>query len=179
MKWPPVLEYRLNEPSPPSPTVKAFGATVPGTKLRLLASGRRGAAGEERGEAGGRADGVVHRRVARQGLGAARDGDAAEGELAGQIEGLPGGERRRRDGRRRLAGAGVEQADGGAQRVEEEAAGAGRGVVAGDVDDEVAAGVGEQVEGAVRPRATVKALGRTVPGTKLRLLASGRAAPEG
>src|SRR5258707_503456 len=40
MKLPPLLEKRLNEPSVPSPTVKAFGATMPGAKLRLLVGGR-------------------------------------------------------------------------------------------------------------------------------------------
>ncbi len=83
------------------------------------------AAGEEGGEAGRRIAGVVHRGVARQGLRAARDGDAAGGELAGEIEGLPGGERRAGVDDGGLAGAGVEQADGCAEGMEEEAAGAG------------------------------------------------------
>src|SRR3978361_1777916 len=39
MKLPPELEKSLKELSPPSATVKAFGATVPGAKLRLLVRG--------------------------------------------------------------------------------------------------------------------------------------------
>lgn len=39
MKSPPDWLYKLYVPSPPTPTMNAFGATVPGAKLRLLANG--------------------------------------------------------------------------------------------------------------------------------------------